>query len=435
MKVANHRVKRTGWALLIGIGVLLPLAWVLLSRPSFDHGKTYIIGYGVDAPMHFKGPDGTPSGLAVELVQEAAKRSGIKLSWVHGSGFNQKQMDLWVLQTVRPEKRNLLHVTDPYLQTESSFIVLADSPFRAVSDLATARISCARNAALREALEQVLPRAQRLPLETSLAALAKLTDGSADAAFVDQYAVVSTLLEGRAHPQLRMLPSHYPRRSMGLASTLANAAVADEIRRSMESMVADGSVNQIIARWTFFPNQTTDIIGDLGTAQRHMRWLIFGLVALAVAVACAVGLALWSRRQAEKLRRTENLLRKVADRVPGMVYQFRLNPDGTSCFPYASEMIRQIYRVDPESVRADASGVFAVLHPDDIAAVSASIQRSARELTPWNHDYRVKFADGTVRWLLGNALPQREGDGATLWHGFITDITERKAADATLQTL
>jgi len=37
----------------------------------------------------------------------------------------------------------------------------------------------------------------------------------------------------------------------------------------------------------------------------------------------------------------------------------------------------------------------------------SSIQESARELTQWTHQYRVKFDDGTVHWLLGDAVPQR----------------------------
>ena len=46
--------------------------------------------------------------------------------------------------------------------------------------------------------------------------------------------------------------------------------------------------------------------------------------------------------------------------------------------------------------------------------------------------YRVRFDDGTVRWLLGSALPQRQPDGGTLWHGFVTDITERRKTEAAL---
>ena len=126
-------------------------------------------------------------------------------------------------------------------------------------------------------------------------------------------------------------------------------------------------------------------------------------------------------------------LRKIASLVPGVVYQYLLRPDGTSCFPYASEAIREIYRVSPEQVREDASAVFANLHPDDLAVVAASIQASAQNLTPWQHEYRVKFSDGTIRLLYGNAVPQREVDGSVLWHGFITDITERNQSAEALK--
>jgi PAS domain S-box-containing protein len=119
-------------------------------------------------------------------------------------------------------------------------------------------------------------------------------------------------------------------------------------------------------------------------------------------------------------------LEKIADRVPGVVYQFQLNPDGSSCFPFASYGIHDIYRVSPDEVIHDASAVFTRLHPDDFDGVVASIQTSAKNNTIWQHEYRVKFDDGTVRWLSGNALPQANEDGTILWHGFITDITERR---------
>jgi len=125
-------------------------------------------------------------------------------------------------------------------------------------------------------------------------------------------------------------------------------------------------------------------------------------------------------------------LHKIISLVPGIVYQFRLRPDGSACVPYASEATREIYRLDPEEIREDASRVFTHVHPDDLANHLASIQASARDLTPWQNEYRLKFDDGTVRWLYGNALPQREADGSTLWHGFITDITERKISEERL---
>jgi PAS domain S-box-containing protein len=125
-------------------------------------------------------------------------------------------------------------------------------------------------------------------------------------------------------------------------------------------------------------------------------------------------------------------LAQISTRVPGVIYQYRLRPDGTSCFPYVSEAIREIYRVAPDDVREDASAVSANLHPEDFAGIVASIQQSAATLSPWQQEYRVRFPDGTIRWLGGNALPQPEADGSVLWHGFITDITERKQVEQAL---
>ena len=121
--------------------------------------------------------------------------------------------------------------------------------------------------------------------------------------------------------------------------------------------------------------------------------------------------------------------KKVTAQLPGVVYQFRMRPDGSSCFPYASAALNDIYRVSPEAARLDARAVFSTLHPDDYDGVVASINKSALDLSAWQHEYRVKFDDGVVKWLYGNALPEREADGSTLWHGFITDITEKKLVE------
>lgn len=126
-------------------------------------------------------------------------------------------------------------------------------------------------------------------------------------------------------------------------------------------------------------------------------------------------------------------LNKIANQLPSLVFQFRMRPDGSVCLPYASEVLRKIYRIDPASVREDATAVFEVVHPDDLEHHLETIKKSARELSPWRDEYRLKFADGAEYWLWGNALPEREEDGSVLWHGFVSDITERKQLELELQ--
>ena len=139
------------------------------------------------------------------------------------------------------------------------------------------------------------------------------------------------------------------------------------------------------------------------------------------------------RLEVAALREREQRLTRLAAHVPGVLYQFQSWPDGRSCFPFASDGIRDVYRVTPEQVRDDARAVFAIGHPDDLERVVASIAASARDLTPWDCEYRVRFADGTVQWLHGRATPERMPDGSTLWHGFIARIDARKRAEYVLR--
>lgn len=119
-------------------------------------------------------------------------------------------------------------------------------------------------------------------------------------------------------------------------------------------------------------------------------------------------------------------LDKISKNVPGFLYQFQRWPDGRSAFPYASGGIRQIYGVEPAEVQEDATPVFACLHPDDFERVIQRIEESAATLTTWQDEFRVRLANGEVRWTQGASTPEPMADGSVLWHGYISDITERK---------
>ena len=132
-----------------------------------------------------------------------------------------------------------------------------------------------------------------------------------------------------------------------------------------------------------------------------------------------------------QLEEALNRLQKITRRLPGIAYQFRLRPDGSKSFPYISQVIKDAYGISPEELQHDASKMFDMIHPDDLGDVIASIQQSAQKLIPWSHEYRVQYND-SVHWLYGNSLPEQEADGSILWHGFITDITERKQDEVLL---
>ncbi|MEI6062006.1 MAG: PAS domain S-box protein [Bacteroidota bacterium] len=138
-------------------------------------------------------------------------------------------------------------------------------------------------------------------------------------------------------------------------------------------------------------------------------------------------------KQANLLKEANERFLLITRQIPGVVYQYRLRPDGTSCFPYANEMFTKICGVTPEEVLEDGSKAFLNIHPDDYESMAVSTTKSAKNLAPWQHEYRVIFDDGSIHTLYSDAIPQRETDGSVLWHGFITDITERKKTEEALR--
>ena len=122
----------------------------------------------------------------------------------------------------------------------------------------------------------------------------------------------------------------------------------------------------------------------------------------------------------------EERLSRLAENVPGVLYQFLMTPSGEGCFPYATRGLEQIYGVTPEQARDSAEPVFAVIDPDDVARVSDSIQASAQTLQPWEIEYRVNHPTRGTLWVKGQSQPQKLDDGSVLWHGYIFDITDSK---------
>lgn len=154
--------------------------------------------------------------------------------------------------------------------------------------------------------------------------------------------------------------------------------------------------------------------------------VLLALLLLAMVGGAGTAAFLLVRQQAEE---GWKMLARLTEQVPGVVYQYRLYPDGRSCFPYSSSGMRQIYEVTSEEVREDATPVFGRLHPDDLKATSEAIFESARNLSIFHWEFRVVLPEQGLRWRLCDARPERMPDGGTLWYGIITDITERKKAE------
>jgi PAS domain S-box-containing protein len=137
-------------------------------------------------------------------------------------------------------------------------------------------------------------------------------------------------------------------------------------------------------------------------------------------------------RASEALKQRDALFKKLSDNVPGMIYQFMRKPNGRYCVPFTSDSIKNIFGCSPDEVRDDFSAIARVLFKKDFDKIMKSIEYSAEHLSLWQEEFRVQLPGQPIKWLLGQSTPEKLPDGSILWHGFITDITERKKAEEKL---
>jgi PAS domain S-box-containing protein len=126
-------------------------------------------------------------------------------------------------------------------------------------------------------------------------------------------------------------------------------------------------------------------------------------------------------------RRSEKELRDLIATMPTMAFSTRA--DGSSEF--VTPGWREYSGLSPEAT-ADPDWESAV-HPDDLNLHRSKWQASLGSGEPFENEARHRSAQGEYRWFLVRAVPLRDEHGQIVkWYGTLTDIEDRKRAEALL---
>jgi PAS domain S-box-containing protein len=135
------------------------------------------------------------------------------------------------------------------------------------------------------------------------------------------------------------------------------------------------------------------------------------------------------RQQAELLlRESEERYQTLARISP--VGIFRTDPDGSTT--YVNPMWCAISGLPAGQALGD--GWLAAVHAEDRERLSQGWRVSTQLQQASYSDYRFVRPDGSIAWVMGQAAPERDhADKIVGYVGTITDISERKQAEAALQ--
>ncbi len=129
------------------------------------------------------------------------------------------------------------------------------------------------------------------------------------------------------------------------------------------------------------------------------------------------------------LAESEQRHRELAAQVPGVLFRWRKNHDGTFALLYASPKMHELFGVVP----GETTSFVPFIHPDDRARYQASVAAATADdnTEPWNFEGRLLVPGRPLIWWRGNAsLSHRDARGA-VYSGFIEDITLLKKAQET----
>jgi diguanylate cyclase (GGDEF)-like protein/PAS domain S-box-containing protein len=128
--------------------------------------------------------------------------------------------------------------------------------------------------------------------------------------------------------------------------------------------------------------------------------------------------------------------RRLVERLPAIVYSCEVGERGR--WRYVSPQIEDILGYSPEEWMGDPGLWVKQLHPGDRERVfetdaEAETGYAAGERNVPPTDYRMITRDGSIVWILDEAVLEPDEGGTLLWHGVLYDITERKHTEQELR--
>lgn len=134
-----------------------------------------------------------------------------------------------------------------------------------------------------------------------------------------------------------------------------------------------------------------------------------------------------------KLRLEENY-RKLISQIPGGLFQYTQEPDNVFRVLYYSDGLYRFTGIDPADDIEKPSLFTDLVIEEDRTSFTQSVKQCQHDLTPWDHEFRIRTPQGVVKWVRATAAPEKAGD-RIIWHGYAADVSVRKDHEIKIREL
>jgi PAS domain S-box-containing protein len=308
------RARAAAWVAVATLVVAAAASVWLAVRPRLP--ESVRVGYRVVPLLYFETPGGEPAGVAVDVLNEAARGLGVRLDWTKtdtssNEALRARAIDIWPTFPVLAVTPGIV-VTEAWLESTFLSISRAGPPgkSRAVRRVGTIELSFPV-----DIFAPKLHGAERVAFNPNEPErfLEAVCAGDLDAAFVEARQFQSLLLNrpaGCNGVALEFGPEPAATVNYAIGSTPAASRVAAALRRQIARMAESGELARIHARWALGTSTETKLVYALDESRRRERWSLYGVAALTVVFL----ISLWQLRRNRQARRlAEQASKAMAD--------------------------------------------------------------------------------------------------------------------------